>query len=109
MTPALKNAVGHVLVEVAADTLRCGRLVHGPVFLEGWGHVGCAHGPMPVGETGGAKVRGGKAGGGSPRLHKRLCARKLGETGFSGVSLALDRREGAAPPSSEKCWGYGPG
>ena len=59
----------------------------------------CAHGPMPVGETGGAKVRGGKAGGGSPGLHKRLCARKFGETGLSGVSLALDRREGAAPPS----------
>jgi phage-related protein len=27
---------------------------------------------MPVGETGGAKVRDGKAGGGSPGLHKRL-------------------------------------
>jgi len=59
----------------------------------------CAHGPMPVGETGGAKVRGGKAGGESPGLHKRLCARKLGDTGLSGISLALDRREGAAPPS----------
>lgn len=54
---------------------------------------------MPVGETGGAKVKGGKAGGGSPGLHKRLCARKLGDTGISGASLALDQREGAAPPS----------
>lgn len=57
----------------------------------------CAHGPMPVGETGGAKVRGGKAGGGSPGLHKRLCARKLGETGLSGVALPLTDVRGRRP------------
>jgi len=57
----LNNAIRHVLVEVATDTLRCIRLVHRPVSFKGWGHVGCAHGPMPVGETGGAKVRGRKS------------------------------------------------
>jgi len=68
---------------------------------------------LPVGETGGCKGQGGRGGGGSPDLHKRMSvmtdvlnvasARKVGETTPDGAGLpALHPcpRQGAAPPSS---------
>ena len=74
----LKNAVRDVLVVVAAETLRYVRAGSwsGSSF-KGWGHVGCAHGPDARRRDRGCKGQGReKAEGGSPRLHKRLCARE---------------------------------
>jgi hypothetical protein len=71
--------------------------------------------PLPVGETGGSKGKGGRGGGGSPCLHKRIAAvealpatasaRKVGETapaglGSSGTSPLPAR--GAEPHGSSQ-------
>ncbi|MGI9374916.1 MAG: hypothetical protein ACR2PC_02285 [Tsuneonella suprasediminis] len=49
---------------------------------------------LPVGETGVATDKGGRAGGGSPGLHA-MKWRKVGDTGQDGEA-SLDRREGNA-------------
>jgi hypothetical protein len=57
--------------------------------------------PLPVGETGGSKGKGGGRGGGSPGLHKpsEAPARKVGDTPADGVLQRAypSPREGRSP------------
>ena len=67
------------------------------VSFQGWVQAQHCAATLPVGETRGSKGKGGRDGGGSPGLHKRMfgmgdvgkwSARKVGETGPGGPGTA---------------------
>ena len=54
--------------------------------------------PLPVGETGGSKVKGEPGRGGSPDLHDAEGGGRLGRRpGSSALARSLDRARGSAP------------
>src|SRR5258708_3761514 len=75
---------------------------HGSFSLWGWVKAQRCAATLPVGETGGARCKGGRDGGGSPGLHKPRRgsgARKVGETVPDERQRSLAPRGGGSAPS----------
>src|SRR5216684_4159448 len=73
---------------------------HRSFSLCGWVKAQRCAATLPVGETGGARCKGGRDGGGSPGLHKPRTwsgARKVGETVPDERQRSLAPRGGSAP------------